>query len=212
MKKLIMLAAGLATAVVFAGAGTASSQGHGHGHGNGHGHHGKVKHFGPYASDTTDSGTCGVDWAADHVNRFFKIRRTGAETFDVRERYAHGTFTSFAAPSPGACDSSDNTGPGLVATGVTGRFHGYDRIAVTSAIYTPETAACPAPCASTDDFLASVFGPTYTRNDYAFSFKYSSHAEGLVYHHWRNASCNRGGNRGDIQSASGAAVETPVCP
>ena len=202
MKKLILFAAALVTAAVFVGPGMAKK---------GHGSH--RNHFGPYPSQTTDSGTCGVDWATDNVNRVFKIKRTGASSFDVTEKFKHGSFTTFAAPSPGACDSSDGRGPGTVAAGVTGKFHGYDRIAVTSATYTPGNAACAYPCASTDDFLLSVFGPGYTRNDYAFAFNYKArHHQGLVYHHWRNASCNRGGNRGDIQSAPGSAVETASCP
>src|SRR5205085_11810392 len=31
-------------------------------------------HFGPFESDTTDSTTCGPDWAADHVFRFFMVK------------------------------------------------------------------------------------------------------------------------------------------
>src|SRR5438477_10662058 len=31
-------------------------------------------HFGPFESETTDSGTCGPDWAADHVFRFFTVK------------------------------------------------------------------------------------------------------------------------------------------
>jgi hypothetical protein len=201
MTKLILLVAALVTAAVFVGPGMAKTRHHSHGH-----------NFGPYPSQTTDSGTCGIDWATDNVTRFFKIRQTGMNSFDVTEKFRHGTFTTFAAPSPGACDSSDRTGPGVVAAGVTGRFHGYDRIAVTSSTYHPETAACAYPCESTDVFLASVFGPVYTRDDYAFAFNYRARHQGLVYHHWRNASCNRGGNRGDIQSAPGAAAETPRCP
>jgi hypothetical protein len=173
---------------------------------------GHSSHFGPYPSYTTDSGTCGPDWSADNVTRFFTIRQTGTNTYDVREKFKHGTFTTFPGPSPGACDNSDGTGPGIVAAGVTGKFHGYDRITVTSATYHPNTAMCPAPCASTDVFLISVFGPVYTRDDYAFAFNYNARGQGLVYHHWRNASCNRGGNHGDIQSAPGGAVAHATCP
>jgi hypothetical protein len=114
----------------------------------------------------------------------------------------NGTFTVPATvPSPGACDSSDHTPPGVVNAGVHGQWGGYDHIAVTSATYHPETASCTAPCASTNQFLVSVFGPVYTRDDYAWAFEYGAHDQGLVYHHWKNASCNRGGNHGDIQSA-----------
>jgi hypothetical protein len=39
--------------------------------------------FGPYPSTTTDSGTCGVDWATDEVSRFFHIQSVGPDTFRV---------------------------------------------------------------------------------------------------------------------------------
>jgi hypothetical protein len=174
--------------------------------------------FGPYPSVTTDSGTCGVDWAEDTVNRYFMIQQIGPLDYRVVEKYKDGTFTTLpifpaTVPSPGACDNSDGTGPGLVSGGVSGTFHGYDMIAVTSASYTPGSASCASPCASTNQFLLSVFGPAgpATRNDYAFFFHYVSN-DPLVYHEWKNASCNRGGNHGDIQSAAGAAAEVPACP
>ena len=171
--------------------------------------------FGPYPSVTTDSGTCGVDWAEDTVDRYFMIQQVGPMMYRVIEKYKDGTFTTLAAeqPSPGACDNSDGTGPGVVNGGVSGTFHGYDMIAITSATYTPGFASCTSPCASTDQFLISVFGPAgaATRNDYAFFFHYLSN-DPLVYHEWKNASCNRGGNHGDIQSAPGVAAEVPFCP
>jgi len=48
--------------------------------------------------------------------------------------------------------------------------------------------------------------------DNAFFFHYVAVHQGLVFHEWRNASCTRGGNHGDIASASGSAVEVPFCP
>ena len=171
--------------------------------------------FGPYPSVTTDSGTCGVDWAEDTVDRYFMIQQVGPINYRVIEKYKDGTFTTFPGtlPSPGACDNSDGTGPGVVS-GVSGTFHGYDMITVTSTTYTPGSASCASPCASTNQFLLSVFGPAgpLTRSDYAFFFHYVSN-DPLVYHEWKNASCNRGGNHGDIQSTpAGAAFEIPSCP
>jgi hypothetical protein len=205
MTKLILLFAALVTAAVLVGPGLAKA-----------GQKAHENHFGPYPSTTTDSGTCGIDWATDNVNRYFKIKQTGPTSYDVTEKYKHGTFSTFAvpmAPSPGACDSSDGTGPGTVAPDVTGKFHGYDRIAITNAAtYTPASAACASPCASTNQFLVSVFPTGFVRDDYAFSFNYEAAPhQGLIYHHWRNASCNRGGNHGDIQSASGVFAETASC-
>jgi hypothetical protein len=168
--------------------------------------------FGPYPSVTTDSGTCEVDWAEDTVDRYFMIQQVAPLTYRVIEKYKDGTFTTSIGPSPGACDSSDGTGPGVVNGGVSGTFHGYDMIAITSATYTPGSASCPYPCDSTNIFLVSVFGAgAGTRDDYAFFFHYLSN-DPLVYHEWKNASCNRSGNHGDIQSAGISAADTPGCP
>jgi hypothetical protein len=153
MTRFILLVAALVTAAVVA-SGAAQS--------GANSHNGK---FGPYPSQTPDSGTCGPTWATDNVNRHFKIRRTGANTFDVTQKFKRGRFTTVAGPSPGACDSSDGTGPGIVLAGVTGKFHGYLRMTITSATYTPATAACAFPCATTGQFILTVFGPGYTRDD-----------------------------------------------
>ncbi|HMI99310.1 MAG TPA: hypothetical protein VK488_05710 [Gaiellaceae bacterium] len=172
--------------------------------------------FGPYPSVTTDSGTCGADWAQDTMTREFKIQQVGFMMYRVTEKFRDGTFVTIGPtpqPSPGACDSSDGTGPGTIDPGVTGTFQGYDMIAITSATYTPESASCAYPCDTTTQFLVSVFGAgAASRDDYAFFFHYVSNDHSLVYHEWKNASCNRGGNHGDIQSMGVAGVATPSCP
>jgi len=174
--------------------------------------------FGPFESDTTDSGTCGPDWATDHVFRFFAVRPVstvlGVTTYRVIEKFKNGTFNTFSGPSPGACDSSDGTPPGTVAANVTGTFHGYDVITVMSTMFNP-SATCPPPCASTSVFLINAFGPlgAATRNDTAYFFHYiADDPSSLVFHEWRNASCNRGGNHGDIQSVTVGLGGVPSCP
>jgi hypothetical protein len=170
--------------------------------------------FGPYPSVTTDSGTCGADWAEDTVNRYFSIQLIAPNTYSVIEKFKKGTFTTFAQLSPGACDNSDGTPPGAIAAGFTGTFHGYLVMTVSAAtVYSPSTASCVAPCFSTNTFLASVFPAGFVRNDDAFFFHYVADNPGsLIYHEWKNASCNRGGNHGDIASASALATEIPFCP
>jgi hypothetical protein len=178
-------------------------------------------HFGPFPSETTDSGTCGVDWATDHMNRFFTVKLVsvgmgGVNTYRVYEQFKDGTFTSFptSEPSPGACDSSDGTPPGIINPDVIGTFHGYDLITVMSDTFHPD-ATCAYPCANTDVFLANAFGiagPT-TRNDTAFFDHYLAVDQSLVFHEWKNASCNRGGNHGDIASvADSAPFVVASCP
>jgi hypothetical protein len=171
-----------------------------------------VQQFGPYPSTTTDSGTCGIDdWAEDVVDRYFQIQATGPMTYRVIEKFRNGTFQTFAAASPGSCDNSDGTGPGLITPGYVGTFHGYDVIHITSETYNPESAECPSTCFSTDIFLASVFGAgAATRDDVAFFFHYQAANQDLVYHEWKNASCNRGGNHGDIQSTPTGVTPPPT--
>ena len=179
-------------------------------------------HFGPYPSTTGDSGTCGFDWATDTVNRFFMIRQVAPMTFSVVQKFKGGTFVTPGPPpfgpdplknSPGACDSSDGTPPGMVADGVTGKFHGYLDMTITSAVYSPSTASCAPPCFFTSNFLVSVFGPLFVRMDNAFFFHYvADQPNSLVFHEWRNASCTRGGDHGDIASAPGGAGAVPFCP
>ena len=168
--------------------------------------------FGPYPSTTTDSGTCGIDWATDDVDRYFHIQPTGTMTFRVIEKFKQGTFLTNFAPSPGACDSSDGTGPGFVNTGVSGHFQGYIVMTITSTTYMPGNASCTSPCFYSDDFLRTVFGPAYLRSDDAYFFHYQAANQPLTYHEWKNASCNRGGNHGDIQSAGALFTEVPLCP
>jgi hypothetical protein len=179
--------------------------------------------FGPFESETTDSGTCGPDWANDHVYRFFAVKLisqgvAGFNTYRVTEKFKQGTFAAMNSLSPGACDSSDGTPPGVVTDGITGTFQGYLVMTVTSNFFNP-SATCPPPCFATGDFLVNAFGPVgaATRMDTAFSFHYiADDPSSLVFHEWRNASCTRGGNHGDIASATAPLptgfTEVMVCP
>src|SRR5690349_9474199 len=64
-----------------------------------------TQHYGPYASTSPDSGTCG-DWANDTFDRDFTVRTSNGET-TVVEQFKNGSFVTMSGPSPGACDSSD---------------------------------------------------------------------------------------------------------
>ena len=170
-----------------------------------------TKHFGPTPSTSPDSGTCGYDWAQDTFDRFFTVHQTGSNTYRVDEQFKNGTFVTNPGlnPSPGACDSSDGYGPGVVSGGLTGTMHGYLIIEVTCA--TPSCfnsgASCGGlidPCATTGGFVATFFPGAASTID-TFFFHYAgqdSTNQMLVVHEWKNASCNRGGNHGDIATAS----------
>jgi hypothetical protein len=167
-------------------------------------------HFGPYPSTSGDSSTCGPDWATDNFNRFFAIRQTAPGTFDVYEQFKDGSFGTLPTPepSPGSCGSGDG---GLINREVSGAMHGYLVMTISSvASYHPSTASCASPCASTSDFLNSVFTP-FTRTDGAFFFHYIAPNQGLALQEWKNASCDRGGNGGDIASTTTGPADY-VCP
>jgi hypothetical protein len=84
-----------------------------------------TQHYGPYASGSPDSGTCGInDWAEDTFDRDFTVRTANDGTITVVEQFKNGSFVTNATASPGACDSSDGYGPGTVNAGHTGSMHG----------------------------------------------------------------------------------------
>ena len=176
---------------------------------------GRETHFGPYASTSPDNGTCGNAWATDSFNRDFKVMDNGDGTFRVREEFKQGSFVTFAGPSPGACPQPGNTGNhgATVLAGITGNMHGDLQGTVTSSTFNPNGCdAVPANCTTTQGFLAAVFGAagpaTFTCNvgyaDCNFKFEYSAGAQGLLFHHWEDASTNPPAGeifKGDIANA-----------
>jgi hypothetical protein len=174
-----------------------------------------TQHYGPYASGSPDSGTCGNNWAEDTYDRHFTVHDNGDGTFTVVEQFKQGSFVTSAGASPGACDSSDGTPPGAIAAGVTGSMHGYLIVTVTG-LQTSQDSSCiagspSAPC-TTGGFLASHFAGASTTETYFFH--YAAGDQGLIAHEWKNASCDRGGNQGDIASVAATPPFPPVstCP
>lgn len=188
-----------------------------------------TQHYGPYTSSSPDSGTCGVDWATDTFDRHFTVKSNHDGTFTVVEQFKNGSFVTTQVPpsnpSPGACDSSDGTPPGVVNAGITGDMHGYFIISNVGA----QTSTSPfcdginntnADCTTTT-FIDTHFTPCYfggagTCPVNTFFFHYSAGDQNLVVHEWKNASCDRGGNHGDIASENvGITPPTPefaACP
>jgi hypothetical protein len=56
-----------------------------------------TQHYGPYPSDSTDSGTCGIDWAHDTFDRVFTVRHNPDGTFTVVEQLRCGKVTPASA-------------------------------------------------------------------------------------------------------------------
>jgi hypothetical protein len=172
-----------------------------------------IHQVGPIPSSSPDSGTCGNDWATDSFNRYFQIKQNKDGTYTVYESFKDGMFVTNAGFSPGNCDNTDGTPPGLLNQGVTGKMHGY---LLTNVVCDP-AAGCPANptcglnnvlCQTTNDFITTFFGVGAVRNDQAYFFHYVGNDgsnKQLVEHEWKNASENRGGNHGDIASCYAAA-------
>jgi len=173
-----------------------------------------TQHYGPYNSMSTDSGTCGNDWANDTFDRHFTVRKNPDGTFLVVEQFKDGSFVTPAAdsppvnPSPGGCQTSPVT-QGIVNAGVTGSLDGYFIIPLgTGEMQTSKDPSCVAgspstPCTTTS-FINSHFTPCYpfTCMVTTFFFHYSAGDQTLIQHEWKNASLDRGGNHGDIRSTN----------
>ena len=165
-------------------------------------------HFGPYSSASTDSGTCGNDWANDTYKRQFLVHQTGPTTWQVTEKYIEGQFVTIADVSPGACETSSPHGA-TVTAGNTGNFHGFLSGTVTGGTLNPAGCDVAADCASsTTGFIVAVFGPAAQYSCLSgvgtCSFYFAYHANGdqdLAFHNWVNASDDLGGNRGDIATS-----------
>jgi len=166
-----------------------------------------AQHYGPYASSTPDSGTCGNDWATDTFQRHFTIfNRAGSVV--VVQQFKEATFTTVSGPSPGACQPPPTLG--VVVTGVTGGFRGYFIIPIPTGV----SQTSPDPHCNADTMTDSpCFTSTFINSHFAtcfypavcqvttFLFNYDAADQGLIDHHWKNASEDRGGNLGDIRSA-----------
>jgi hypothetical protein len=149
-----------------------------------------AQHFGPYASNSPDSGTCGNTWAEDTFNRLYTVKTKPKNgVYSVTEQFKNGTFATLAGQSPGACD----TNPGGTLSGtVTGKMQGSFSIAVSGGTYNAG-ATCSALC-YTSEFVADFFGAGATYEVTSFDVHYNAKHHGT----WKNASADKGGNSGDI--------------
>jgi len=169
-----------------------------------------TQHYGPYASSSGDSGTCGPDWATDTFDRHFTVFQNDDGSFLVVEQFKDGSFVTTAGPSPGACDP--NNTPGTVNGEITGSMHGYFVIPLPAgAAQTSTSSSCfvsPYTECTTYSFLNSHFTgcgsyPAAPCSVTTFFFHYAAGGQGLIVNEWKNASADRGGNHGDIRSANG---------
>lgn len=171
-----------------------------------------AQHYGPFSSTSPDSSTCGNDWAQDTFDRHFTVRSNGAGSYTIVEQFKNGSFVTMAGASPGGCDTDPG---GTIRSGVTGELHGYEDISVTGT-QTSQDSSCiagapAAPCTTTGFIQSHFTGAMFTVG--TFFFHYSAGDQTLAHGEWKNASCDRGGNQGDIASTSLVGLQrSALCP
>jgi len=153
-----------------------------------------VQQYGPFPSGSPDSGTCGNFWAQDTFDRFFRVdtKQNPDGSYNVVEQFKNGTFVTNAGASPGGCEGGA-TNPPLIPAGVPGKMQGQFWIVVRGGTFNP--SANPPATATTAQFIAQVFGSTATYTIPSFSLNYNAGDRG----DWKNASADKGGNKGDIR-------------
>jgi hypothetical protein len=153
--------------------------------------------YGPFASTSSDSGTCGNVWANDTFDRYFHVMTTpnSNSTYTVTEQFKRGSFITLAGRSPGGCDPKGVAG-GTVGAGISGEMQGKFTVIVSNGVYDPNANcyATATTCDTTAKFVTVVFGTTATYDVPSFLLNYNAGPNG----DWKNASADKGGNEGDI--------------
>lgn len=150
---------------------------------------------GPYDSGSTDSGTCGNDWANDSYQRSF----TDVTVAGATENY-DGGFTSVAGHSPNACNGGPDNGHTILA-GVSGTFNGTLTLVISGGTQFTPGACTAATCNTTTDFVHTVYGAGASGGIPFFDFNYYV-CDGR---HWRNSSV---GNFDDIIGGPATCKDT----
>jgi hypothetical protein len=179
----------------------------------------QTTHFGPYASGSSDSGTCGNNWAEDMYDRHFTVfQNKGDGSIVVVEQFKSGSFLTGAAtgfpgtqPSPGGCQPNNSPG-GMVVAGIQGSLHGYFVIPMPPGetlntnpncnAATNSNTGCGVDEPGTTTFINTHFTPACypaTCSVTTFFFHYAAGDQGLIMNEWTNANVGPG-NSGDIRS------------
>ena len=159
-------------------------------------------HYGPINSGSSDSGTCGNDWANDTYKRVFDASTTRNldGTYSVTESFIAGRFVTIEGASPGACETGEPNG-GSIRAGVTGTFNGNFMIVVSGGTFDPAATCDTTSCGTTAGFVSTVYGAAATYDVPSFGFDYHANGPGLAARDWHNASLDQGANSGDIRNS-----------
>jgi hypothetical protein len=163
-----------------------------------------TEHYGPYASGSPDTGSCGNRWAEDVFDREFTVRSNEDGTFSVVEQFKNGWLATVIGPSPGACETGYTSHGTVIVPGAVGEMTGYLVVSDAGAP-TSTSPYCDAtdpvnPVCTTAIFVNTHFAPCYpfTCGVTTYYFHYAVGQPTPIYHEWKNASADRGGDGGDI--------------
>jgi hypothetical protein len=166
-----------------------------------------TQHYGPYSSGSPDSGTCGNDWAEDTFDRHFTVHSNHDGTYTVVQQFKNGSFVTNDGPSPAGCDLTYSNHGALLEEGKTGSMHGYFIISNVG-MQTSHDPSCNATAMTNANCTTATFINTHFALCYpvtctvtTFFDHYVATDQGPVYHEWKNASTDRGGNGGDIATS-----------
>lgn len=157
---------------------------------------------GPFASNSTDSGTCGgPDWANDTaVNRTYTVytQQSIDGSYRVTESFTKGHFITYQGNSPESCEAATSN---QVSAGVKGTFSGTFTIKVSGGGPYNQAAAdaCAAPC-YTASFILAAFGGSATFDVPDFYFHYITKNPAACAKEWTNAATGDGGDIATICS------------
>ena len=142
---------------------------------------------------STDSGTCGNDWATDTYTRQFKTYTNQSidGSYRLVENFKAGHFTTMQGASPESCQANNSH---LVSSGINGSFHGSYILQVSGGTYNNANAAAWDETGGTAGYVATAFGGSATFTTEDFYFYYHTNNGLACANTWTNASTGNGGD------------------
>jgi hypothetical protein len=143
----------------------------------------------------------------DTFDRDFTVHSNHDGTYTVVQQFKNGSFVTNNGASPAGCDLTYSNHGTLVTAGKTGSMHGYFIISnvgtqTSNSPFCNATTMTNTGCTTTT-FINTHFTFCYPATCTVTTFfdHYTAANQGLVYHEWKNASTDRGGNGGDIATS-----------
>ena len=172
-----------------------------------------TQHYGPYTSTSPDSSTCGNDWAEDTFDRDFTVRGDdGRGAVQERQLRHDGRAEPGSVRLVGRLRARHRRRRPYRQHARVLRRSRASGCRPRSSPYCDAVASSNADC-TTATFVNTHFTPCYpfTCTVTTFFDHYSAGDQGLAVHEWKNASCDRGGNHGDIADLVGPAPPPTPC-